>query len=111
MLQNFKYVTIEICEQIGPKYWLSDTLNTVHHGTVLGGDKDQPLADDKDATAAWDGSPACEVKDSWRRGQKLLRWRNPVKRRPLDLRRGCRAGELASTITAGEAHPIPAGRL
>jgi hypothetical protein len=34
LLQNFKYVTIEICEQIGPKYWLSDTLNTVHHGTV-----------------------------------------------------------------------------
>jgi hypothetical protein len=88
LLQNFKYVTIEICEQIGPKYWLSDTLNTVHHGTVLGGDKDQPLAGDKDATAAWDGSPACAVKDSWRRGQKLLRWRNPVKRRPPDLCRG-----------------------
>jgi hypothetical protein len=27
LLQNFKYVTIKIREQIGPKYWLSDTLN------------------------------------------------------------------------------------
>jgi hypothetical protein len=81
--------TIGNLEKIGPKVALSGSSewNWPWYST-WGGDKDQPLASDKDATAAWDGSPACAVKDSWWRGQKLLRWRNPVKRRPPDLCRG-----------------------
>jgi len=51
-------------------------------------------------------------KDLVRRGLKALRWRYPVKRRPPDLRRGSAVRvKLASTITAGEAHPIAAGWL
>jgi hypothetical protein len=53
-------------EKIHPKHGLTGCLMRLAMVQYIGEeDKNQPLAGDKDATAAWDGSPASAVK-IWR---------------------------------------------
>jgi hypothetical protein len=50
-------------EKIHPKHGLTSYLMRLAMVQYIGEeDKNQPLAGDKDATAAWDGSPASVIK-------------------------------------------------
>jgi hypothetical protein len=77
----------------------------------LGGNKNQPLVGDKNATTAWDGRqrPRLKAFATWLQSFEVAL---PVKRWPPDFRRGS-AARVSSPARSqlGESHPVPAGSL